>query len=395
MTGPVAFLSQGKLHLSTGGNSSRVIPSIFGETVRERALKMHQKNEWKTQGAGAQFMGGMLWGVRDRDPAEMRIEITGLTRGEQPADLIYSLDTDDLAGVFLLRDFGAEERRLFHSIDRRVRDLSAEPSGSRIACAVKYKNGIWNVGVMSMDGAGLSEATEGDSVDRAPSWIPGRPNVIVFQSSGIGRDRNGTAIGTGAFHLETLNLDTGEMECLAEDPKHDLLAPRFDESGNLFFIRRPYRSLNARPSLRQSIVDLILAPFRLVVAIYHWLNFFSFRNSGQPLNSQSGGQRSRHLDLKRMMIFGNWVNVERALKEARETESPSLVPKSWELVRQTPEGEESVIARGVLAFDLASDGTIVHTNGSAVFRETNDGKDERLVVSQFIEHVVACPAHGA
>jgi len=121
---------------------------------------------------------------------------------------------------------------------------------------------------------------------------------------------------------------------------------------------------------------------------YHWLNFFSFRNSGQPLNTQSGGQRQ--LDIKKMLIYGNLVNVERALQKERDAESPSLVPKTWELVRQTPGGEESIISRGVLAFDLAPDGTIIHTNGNAVFRETLEGKSERVVVSQFIEHIVAC-----
>jgi hypothetical protein len=390
MSAAVAFLSQGKLHLSTGPSSTRIIPSIFGETVRDRALRMQQKNAWKTQGTGAQFMsGGMLWGAgRERDPLEMRIEITGLTRGEQPSDLIYSLDTDDLAGVFLVRDFGAEEQRLFHCTERRVRDLNGDPSEARLACAVKHPNGIWNIGVMSMDGSGLSEATEGDSIDRAPSWIPGRPNEIVFQSAGIGRDRNGVAVGAGPFHLETLNIATGEMTCIAEDARHDLFAPRFDRSGNLFFIRRPHRSLNERPSLARGLLDLVLAPFRILLAIYHWLNFFSFRNSGQPLNSQSGGQRQ--MDLKKMMIYGNLVNVERALQKKNEEESPSLVPKTWELVCQAPTGEESIIARGVLAFDLAPDGTIVHTNGNAVFRETLDGKSERVVVSQFIEHIVAC-----
>jgi hypothetical protein len=91
-----------------------------------------------------------------------------------------------------------------------------------------------------------------------------------------------------------------------------------------------------------------------------------------------------------MVIYGNLINVERALKKEAEEESPSLVPKSWELVRRAPSGEESVIARGALAFDLAPDGTIVHTNGNAVFRETLDRKTERLIESQFIEHVVAC-----
>jgi hypothetical protein len=391
MTPVVAFLSQGKLHLSSGANSTRVVPSAFGETVRERALRIQQKNAWKTQGSGAQFMsGGMLWGARDRDPAEMRIEITGLTRGEQPSDLIYSLDTDDLAGVFLLRDYGAEEQRLFHSADRRVCDLNSNPSESRLVCAVGHGNGTWNIGVMSLDGSGLSEATEGDSVDRAPSWIPGRPDEIVFQSSGIGRDRNGVAIGLGPFHLETLNIISGEMTCIAEDSKHDLLAPRFDQMGNLFFIRRPHRSLDERPSLWGGVLDFVLAPFRILLAIYHWLNFFTFRNSGQPLNTQSGNARRRQMDLKKMVIYGNLINVERALKKEADEESPSLVPKSWELVCQAPNGEESVIARGVLSFDLAPDGTIIHTNGNAVFRENLDRKSERLVESQFIEHVVAC-----
>ena len=389
MTPGIAFLSQGKLYLNNGPAGTRVIPSVFGETVRDRALRIQQKNAWKTQGSGAQFMsGGMLWGGRDRDPAEMRIEITGLTRGEQPSDLIYSLDTDDLAGVFLLRDFGVEEQRLFHCTERRVRDLSGDPLDARLACAVQHRNGIWNIGVMSMDGSGLSEATEGDSVDRAPSWVPGRPDEIVFQSAGIGRDRNGVALGTGPFHLETLNIATGEMSCIAEDPQHDLLAPRFDQAGNLFFIRRPHRSPIQRPSLGRGLLDLMLAPFRLLLAVYHWLNFFSFRNSGQPLNTQSGGQRQ--MDIRKMLIWGNLVNVERTLEKEREAESPSLVPKTWELVRQTSCGEESIIARGVLAFDLAPDGTIIHTNGSAVFRETLDRKTERLIVSQFIEHVVAC-----
>jgi hypothetical protein len=270
-----------------------------------------------------------------------------------------------------------------------VRDLSSDPAEARLACAVKYGNGIWNIGVMAMDGSGLSEATEGDSVDRAPSWIPGRPDEIVFQSAGIGRDRNGVAVGLGPFRLETLNIVSGEMICIAEDAEHDLLAPRFDRSGNLFFIRRPHQSLNERPSLVRGLLDLVLAPFRLLLAIYHWLNFFSVRNSGQPLNTRSN-QRQRQMDLKKMVIYGNLVNVERALQKQAEAESPSLVPKSWELICQTSGGAESVIARGVLAFDLAPDGTIVHTNGSAVFRETADHKSERLIESQFIEHIVAC-----
>ena len=44
---------------------------------------------------------------------------------------------------------------------------------------------------------------------------------------------------------------------------------------------------------------------------------------------------------------------------------------------------------GLLSFDLAEDGSVVYTNGSAVFRLEPGGRAERVVVDRFIEQVVA------
>jgi hypothetical protein len=93
-----------------------------------------------------------------------------------------------------------------------------------------------------------------------------------------------------------------------------------------------------------------------------------------------------------MMIWGNLVNAQEALRRARTgDETPSLVPPSWELVRAAG-GEAQVLARGVLSFDLAPDGSIVYSNGSAIFQLDPGGTPARLLKDALIEHVVAVPA---
>src|SRR5437870_3729646 len=123
----VAYLAAEKLHLKMAGDEVRVIESKFGQSMRDRALQIQRRHSWKTSGAGAKFMsGGLLWGVPEHDPAEMRITVTGLSRGRTTGELLYALDTDDVGGIFAVRGQGTEEQRIFHSSERRVRDLCAE-----------------------------------------------------------------------------------------------------------------------------------------------------------------------------------------------------------------------------------------------------------------------------
>jgi|SRR5215471_13480311 len=91
-----AYLSQGQLHIKLGNDPVRPIDSKFGESVRERAAQIHNRNSWKTQGPGAKFMsGGLLWGrnAAADDPTDIRVDITGISRGCKPGELFYSLST--------------------------------------------------------------------------------------------------------------------------------------------------------------------------------------------------------------------------------------------------------------------------------------------------------------
>lgn len=58
MSHSYAYLSQGQIHLKLGDEPLRPVDSRFGESVRQRAAQIQNRNAWKTQGTGAQFMSG-------------------------------------------------------------------------------------------------------------------------------------------------------------------------------------------------------------------------------------------------------------------------------------------------------------------------------------------------
>ena len=131
----LAYLAQGKLHLKLGDEPVRAIESKFAQTVRDRALRLQQQHEWKNEGRGARFMSrGLMWGQSaDRDPAEMRVAITGLSRGRNVGELLYTLEVDQVTGIFVVRDGGDDELRLSHSADRHVQFVSARPNQELVA----------------------------------------------------------------------------------------------------------------------------------------------------------------------------------------------------------------------------------------------------------------------
>src|ERR1041384_2007841 len=103
----IAYLAAGRLHLRLSDGELRMVESKFGQNIRERALQIQRRNSWKTEGRGGKFRGGgMVGGGPDRAPAEMRIAITSIAPGTTPGELLYSLDTDDIGGMFAVKDWG-------------------------------------------------------------------------------------------------------------------------------------------------------------------------------------------------------------------------------------------------------------------------------------------------
>ncbi len=383
----VAFVAQGKLHRRSASGELRPVESAFGRSLRDRAAQIHNRHAWKTKGTSAQFLQGMSCAGGVCDPGEFRVSISGVCGGPEPGSLFYTLETDEVGGIFTI-DAQGVETRLFHTADFRVRHIAISPGRDEVAASIVYPNYSSHIAIMRSEGAAFQEVTEGESMDLAPSWAAGSGRRIVFQSAGMGRDSSGRFTGLSANAIQLLDLDSGDLATAAEDAAHDLLSPRMTADGSLYYIRRPYEPGPPKASVLGALKDAALMPFRISYAFFQFFNFFSLRYTGKPLANSAGGLQ-RQQDLKQMMILGNLVDAAKAARASEDAEAPSMVPSTWQLVRRGPTGEPETLARSVLSYDVAADGSVLYSNGSAVYHLAGGSRPQRLLLSQFIEQVVA------
>src|ERR1700736_2296607 len=125
----VAFLSKRKLHVRRDG-VTHVVDSEFERTVRERTASLERRHAWKSQGRGAMFMGG-VWAQQPHSGSDTAVRLTGLTAGTD-GDLLFSMETDAVSGIFLLDTQGVETR-LFHTADFRIRHADLHADGVTLA----------------------------------------------------------------------------------------------------------------------------------------------------------------------------------------------------------------------------------------------------------------------
>ncbi len=379
----VAFLSKQKLHVRRNG-VTRVVDSEFERTVRERTASIERRHAWKTQGRGAMFMGG-VWAAQANARNAVPVSLTGLAAG-QDGTLLYSMETDSVSGIFLL-DAAAVETRLFHTADFCIRHAALNPEGLSLAATAFHKDDMRsNIVVLPLHGTDLSEVTEGDSFDQFPQWVAGAKRRIVFQSAGVGRDAAGRFAGLGPCSIQELDLDSGDLEEVASESGRDLLQPRKTKDGTLYYIRKPYQSGVPEASLLGSLKDVVLFPFRMAQAVFQYFNVFSMMYTGKPLVTSKGAVQ-RKIDPRQLFIHGNLARAQMA--QASEDEAQQVVPSSWELVRHVRNGDAEVIARNVLTFDLASDGSALYSDGAAISRIGPDGSSERVLQAELIEKVLA------
>lgn len=381
----LVYLSGGKLHVRTGSGKERVIESAFGRSLRDRALQIRERHAWKTEGRGAQFMRGGMWGEPKGDPSEFRIAITSACRGRDAGEILYTLETDEVSGMFAVAADGAETR-LFHTADFRLRDISLSPDGSTIAAAMTGAPGQSNIATMDLDANHFTEITEGDSIDAAPCWVPGTGRKLVFQSAGLGRNRAGHLTGVSPFTIQQLDLRSGELTTLAEEAEDDLIAPRMDEGGSLYYIRRPKPAAERGPGPLQIMKGILLLPFRLSYAVFQYFNLFSMMYTGKPLVDQKGAG-ARPIDPRQMVVNGNLAMALQAAQMGPAGEPQWNVPSSWQLMRRTPDGRTEVLAKSVVIYDLGPERSVVYSTGQSAHYLKPGGRPEQVCSSGLIEYV--------
>src|SRR3974390_667295 len=89
----IAYLAQGKIRLKSGNDAPRTIDSAYANTIREKAVRAHQKHSWKSAGTDASpFSGAVLWGKAAMS-GDIPLAITSICGGKEPGGLIYSLES--------------------------------------------------------------------------------------------------------------------------------------------------------------------------------------------------------------------------------------------------------------------------------------------------------------
>jgi hypothetical protein len=258
-----------------------------------------------------------------------------------------------------------------------------------MVCSISRDEGLHNLALFQpKKGGGFREITEGDSLDTYPRWVPGRRQV-VYQTAGIGRNRDGDWVETAPCEIARLDFDDGEVTTLFANQSHDFLLPQMDANGNLYCIRRPYQPVRNH-SFLNSLKDVALFPVRLVQGIFGFLNFFTSTFSGKPLSS-AGGPRAATPNAKRLILYGNLVDAEKVAKEYSELaddDSRAAVPRSWELMCFPEVGEPRVLTRGVMTYTIRSNNQIVYSNGKGVFEVSCDGgKPRRLSKRSLVQQL--------
>jgi hypothetical protein len=385
-----AYLAEHQVHLASDDGTTEPVTSKFVEEVRRREASTQRKSAWKTQGTGARFMGAAaLWdeSTGRRQPAFFTCVSAGRRRGE----ILYALSTGVVSGLFAYDVATGEEKRLAHDADGNALAIATSDDHSVVAFARRQKNGSCNLAVMRDDGGDWALVTDGDTLDGAPSWVPVGPEVtsgrhqLVFHSSGIGRDAAGQLAGFGPSEINLLDAEHGNLKTLVASATHDYLAPRMTRDGTLFAMRRPYRAGPPTPDASTVLKDGLLAPFRLMYAGFRYLDFFSMKYSGKPLTT-SGNTKGRNVDARRLLERQNVA----AAGDAEIDEDAMRAPADWVLVRRTPAGDETVVAKSVVAYDFSRDGRILVTDGLHVHRVDADGGSRRkLATARLVTSLVA------
>ncbi len=376
----IYYVSEGKLYTVQEGNG-RLLTSEAAEKYRQNLKEIEKRQEWKTSGAGARFMGmgTMSLSGAQSTPEHAYVNVESLTAAG-PEKLIYALSLETSAGLHTKNPLKEEaaEGFILRRNNTRIHHIDCNPRDGALVASVSDGPKECHIAIIKEEHSEFHVITEGETMDITPSYSRANPQVIYYSSAGYYIDPRKSKTYYGSYCLNRLDLESGSLTEVMADEKYDYIRPKETASGKLYCIRRPKTAPKERPFL----LDILLIPFRLLKAIFGWLNFFSRRYTGESLvkDKEGGSNPAKHQMKSEEEIFieGNLINAEKALKEnIRQGEKyPGIAPKGWELVLIGENGDIEIIKKGVL--DYAFDGEdLLFSNGKYLIRRR--GRKEEVI----------------
>ena len=343
------------------------LPSQRYQRYREAMQEIRRQHQWKNSGTGALFMGNLSGLAEDQEPA-VRIGGMALLDGL----LYYTAFLGGVGGLYTKDPLNpdAPEGVIVHRQGMNTAGLCW--NGASFATTL-LEGQERHLGFFTLPRGELTVVTQGETVEAGPSWSRDCQQVWL-SSAGWGREAPGGEPVLGPRAICRLDANTMELTEVYAQPGRDCISPQEGEDGSLWFLRRPRREEQEGNTL----ADIAAAPGKVVRAMGGWLDLFTRRYAGESL--RSGGGKAKQKPERDLIIEGNLINAQRALEENQSQGEayPGIIPRSWELVRLAPGGENpEVVQKGVLAYALAPGG-YVFSNGRHILRATGTGKPELL-----------------
>lgn len=388
MKDTIVYIAQNEMGIIHEGKAS-VLESQRLRRYEQNLRELEQKYAWKSEGHGAQFM-------RQRNPYAGASQQKGHITSVAPYGdgLIYGMSTGDMGGLFRKNPFApAEDEGLFYS-DKGFLADDLCVCGDTVLFSISGVFGERHIARFVAGEAGYQLLTEGDTSERFPSFSRGK-DAIYYAAAGYARDAQRTPLGISPYAILRLCLTTGDVEELHADPKRDLLKLCEDRRGGHFLMARPYRG-NGRGA---DPMNLLRAPVRFLKAVGGFLNMFSMRYGGEPLQGDgASATKAAQQSQREMFIDGNLIHAEKTLAEnkKRGDQNPGIAPKDWQLlrVRDSDSGFE-VVKQGVIDYALLEDGGFVYTNGRYVISCDAQGHETVLLKDKLVTRVAVLPKQTA
>ena len=151
--------------------------------------------------------------------------------------------------------------------------------------------------------------------------------------------------------------------------------------GNLYFIKQPVNT--SKRGFGRMLLNLLLIPYRLLEAFICFLETFTMMFTGKGFSKNSNRRESAKTSNKRpdeIFIEGNLINVEKEYKNniRHKDNYAGYAPRTWQLIKQDINGNQTVLINGVIDYDLLPDGSILYTNGKHVLIKNLDGKVQKI-----------------
>ena len=371
------YLAQGKIFRVTNQQKTQ-LPSEAVEKYRRNIREINKNKAWKTSGTGAMFMG--VYDELEADQHTYAQVESFLVLDAQ--NLLYAANLENSCGIYLrdLPEAEAADRFILRRNDTNIFNIDYQPTSKKIIASVSDGGIEKHLALCSSDSTTYHIITEGESVDIHPHFSRQNPDLVYFSSAGIYYNPHKGTAHFSNYALSTLDLASGEITEILSDETYDYLHPKEDPSGRLHCLRikkGPAKNKGTR------IIDILLAPIRLLKAIFNWLNFFSQRYSGEPLTKQTSGHnpaKSQAKSAEEIFIADNLINAEQALKENSQQgeKYPGIAPRSWELMARQADGSFASVKKGLIDYSFDNQGQLIYSNGRYIIRRQADGTEEVL-----------------